>query len=144
MTILLLIGTRKGAFLALSNTDRRQWQLKGPYMKGLEINHLITLPATDGAHNCVIYGAAGSACWGPGILRSADLGKPWSELPEPLQFRRQRGLVVKRIWTLHGDLRGEQSVLYAGINPGALFRADDDGRHREEIRGLTDHPTRDS
>ena len=138
-----MIGTRKGAFLAFSDVGRCKWQLRGPYMKGLEVDHLIALP-TIADNPPVIYGAARSASWGPGIQRSTDLGDSWSELPEPLRFRRHRGLTVQRIWTLHGDLRGETLILYAGVDPGALFRVNDDGQHWEEIRSLTDHPTRDS
>jgi hypothetical protein len=34
--VLLLIGTRKGAFFALSDASRSQWELKGPFIKGID------------------------------------------------------------------------------------------------------------
>ena len=72
--ILLMIGTRKGAFLASSDSQRRQWDLKGPLLKGLEVNDLTSLPSTvaGGAGPLRIYAAAKSAWWGAGIQISDD------------------------------------------------------------------------
>jgi len=40
MPILLLIGTRKGAFIASADAGRARWTLNGPLMKGCEVNHV--------------------------------------------------------------------------------------------------------
>ena len=39
--ILLMVGTRKGAFILDSNPDRRDWRLFGPHCPGSDIFHLI-------------------------------------------------------------------------------------------------------
>ena len=40
MRTLLLIGTRKGGFIAESDASRRTWTLTGPLLKGCEVNHV--------------------------------------------------------------------------------------------------------
>ena len=40
MKTLLLIGTRKGGFIATSDASRAQWTLAGPFLKGCEVNHV--------------------------------------------------------------------------------------------------------
>ncbi len=42
--VLLMIGTRKGGFLAASNPDRRSWEPKGPFLKGPEVHDITYLP----------------------------------------------------------------------------------------------------
>ena len=36
MKVLLLIGTRKGGFVATSDVGRANWTLAGPFLKGCE------------------------------------------------------------------------------------------------------------
>ena len=42
--ILLLIGTRKGAFIAASDEGWRNWKLEGPFFEGVQVNHMAWLP----------------------------------------------------------------------------------------------------
>ena len=39
--VLLLLGTKKGAFVVESSPARRSWQLRGPYCEAWPINHVI-------------------------------------------------------------------------------------------------------
>ena len=45
--VLLMIGTRKGGFLATSSPDRKTWDLKGPFLKGSEVHYVTYLPKTS-------------------------------------------------------------------------------------------------
>lgn len=130
---MLLIGTRKGGFVALSDADRKSWTVRGPAHKGVEVNHM---HYADG----VIHAVGKSAWWGPGLQMSRDLGGTWVEPKEQIRFADGRDLAVERIWIVAG---GGNAPLYAGLDPGALFRSSDGGDTWEEVRGLTDHPTRE-
>ena len=68
--ILLLVGTKKGAFIVESDTARRNWEVRGPTCEGWPIHDAILDP-TSGA----IMAAGGSNWYGPTVLRSDDLGR---------------------------------------------------------------------
>ena len=42
--LLLLIGTRKGAFIARTDRERRHWELRGPFFAGAEVNDVNLIP----------------------------------------------------------------------------------------------------
>ena len=44
--LLLLVGTKKGAFIIESDADRRTWRLRGPFCEAWPINHVAADPAT--------------------------------------------------------------------------------------------------
>jgi photosystem II stability/assembly factor-like uncharacterized protein len=134
--IALMIGTRKGAFLAFSDAGRRQWELKGPYFKGIEINHVGYLPRAQ-----VVTATFKSAWWGPGIQLSRDWGANWEELKPGIRFAEGRGRSVERLWIVKED--PATGAWFAGLDPGSLFRSDDAGATWREVTGLNDHPTRD-
>lgn len=136
--VMLMIGTRKGGFLAFSDLDRKNWEIKGPIFKGVEVNHVNFVPGSAPS----IYVAGKSAWWGPDLRISRDFGETWIEPSVGIRFAEERGLSVERIWVVEGDLRANQETLYAGVDPGALFRSTDGGQTWEEVRSLTDHPTR--
>src|SRR5688572_8433865 len=134
--IALLIGTRKGAFLAFSDERRHQWDLQGPFFKGIEVNHVGFLPRAN-----VVTATFKSAWWGPGIQASRDWGATWEELQPGIRFDESRGRSVERIWIVKED--PVTGAWYAGIDPGSLFRSDDAGRNWRELTGLNDQPTRE-
>ena len=137
--VLLMIGTRKGGFLAFADPDRKTWRLEGPIFKGAEVNHINLVPGSPPT----IYMAGKSAWWGPGLRLSRDFGATWVEPRQGPRFAQERNLSVERIWVVEGDMRSGRELLYAGVDPAALFRSADGGDSWEEIRPLTDHPTRD-
>ena len=47
--VLLLLGTKKGAFIAESDAARRSWTLRGPYCETWPMNHVIADPRRPGA-----------------------------------------------------------------------------------------------
>ena len=136
MRVMLLIGTRKGGFIATADSERRSWTLKGPFLKGAEVNHVAYLPETG-----TVVLAGKSAWWGPALQLSDDLGETWREPSSGIRFKEGRGHSVERIWFVKRDPR-VSGRLYAGVDPGALFLSDDHGDHWREVPALTDHPTR--
>lgn len=136
MQTLLLIGTRKGGFIATSDPTRRAWTLKGPILKGCEVNHIGYDPRTG-----TIILAGKSSWWGPALQLSKDIGETWREPEGPIRFEEGRGHSVERIWLVKPDRR-VPGRLYAGVDPGALFVSDDGGNRWREVRSLTDHETR--
>ena len=44
--VLVLLGTKKGAFVLESDASRRSWALRGPFCETWPLNHVIADPAT--------------------------------------------------------------------------------------------------
>jgi hypothetical protein len=135
MRVMLLIGTRKGGFIA-SSDDRQSWTLRGPFLKGTEVNHLTLLPGT-----ATLAAASKSAWWGAAIKFSHDLGETWRDPVSGVRFQEGRDLSVERIWFVKRDPRVD-GRLFAGVDPGALFVSDDNGHQWREVEALTRHETR--
>ena len=80
--------------------------------------------------------------WGPVLRRSDDLGATWTEDAQgALRFPDGADASLARIWQLAPGPVGEPDVLYAGVEPAALFGSDDGGRGFSLLKGLWDHPT---
>lgn len=136
-SLLLLAGTKKGLFLFTSE-NRDRWQMRGPFLKGKEINHAVRDPRTGR-----IFATANDAWFGSEIIFSDDLGKTWTPAKRGPAFAEGSGLKLERIWHIEPGRVGEPRVLYAGVAPAALFRSNDGGATWSEVAGLTRHPTRD-
>lgn len=130
----MLIGTRKGAFVAFSDEGRHDWDLRGPFFNGVEVNHVGVLRDAG-----VMTATFKSGWWGPGVQVSRDWGSTWTEAPG-VRFADDRGRTVERIWVVES---GSGGAWYAGVDPASLFRSDDAGASWHEVRSLSDHPTRD-
>ena len=77
--VLLLVATRKGAWLLHGDAARRRWRLDGPHFHGHSISHLVLDPR-DGR---TLLAAAKTGHLGPTIFRSTDLGRTWKEASRP-------------------------------------------------------------
>jgi photosystem II stability/assembly factor-like uncharacterized protein len=135
----LLVGTHKGAFILSSDLKRKNWTMKGPLLKGADVNHMIL----DTRGKPTLYAAANSYWWGPNVHISNDLGKTWKPSEGGVRFEENRGKKVERVWNVWPGHKSQPNVLYAGVDPGALFRSEDGGKNWSEVKGLTDHPTRE-
>lgn len=143
--VLLAVGTRKGLFLARKPVGRRhgRWELDGPHFNAQAVYAVgvDTRPAT--APRLLVGGD--SAHWGPSVFRSDDLGASWSEPAEPaVRFPPDTGTSLERVWQLQPSTAAEPGVVYAGTEPGALFRSSDGGESFSLVRPLWEHPTRES
>lgn len=130
--VLVLIGTKKGAFIAESDAARRDWRLRGPFCEIWPMQHVVGDPETG-----AIYGAGGNEWFGPAVWKSTDLGESWSHSSQGLGYEAGEE-PVKSVWSL--ATRGGR--LYAGVEPAGLFASDDGGRTWTHMDGLQKHPTR--
>ncbi len=133
--VLLLIGTKKGAFIFESDDARRDWTPRGPYCESWPINHIAGDPATG-----TIWAGGGNEWFGPAVWRSDDLGASWSHSSDGLAYAAGEE-PIKAVWSLAPGLR-PGAPLYAGVQPAGLFRSDDGGRQWRHVAGLRDHPSR--
>src|SRR4051812_27248833 len=109
--VLILLGTKKGAFILESDTERRSWDLRGPHCPTWPMNHIIADPATG-----TIYAGGGNEWFGPAVWRSTDLGTSWTHSSRGLAYA-PGAQPIKTVWSLasgHGRL-------YAGVEPAGLF-----------------------
>ncbi|GAA3510546.1 WD40/YVTN/BNR-like repeat-containing protein [Actinocatenispora rupis] len=138
-TVLLAVGTAKGLFLATS-TDRRTWEFTGPHVP---MNAVYAVAVDTRADRPRVIVGAASSHWGPGVAVSDDLGASWHE-PDtpPIAFPADTGASLEQVWQLAPGPADEPDVIYAGVQPSALFRSTDGGRSFELVRGLWEHPHR--
>ena len=140
---LLMVGTRKGMWLGTSDEARTSWEWTGPHFPMEEVYSVMV--DTRGASPRLLAGASSS--WlGPQVWRSDDLGATWDETPNgAARFPEDTGATLSRVWQLQPGLSadGGDEVVWAGTEPGAVFRSTDRGETFSLVRGLWDHPHRE-
>ena len=67
----VLVATRKGAWLYHSDAARKTWKIDGPHFLGHTISHLVLDPR-DGR---TLLAAAKTGHLGPTVFRSTDINK---------------------------------------------------------------------
>jgi hypothetical protein len=140
MTALLMIGTAKGLFLARSEDDRRSWQLTGPHFPMTGV-YAVAIDKRRGRPR--LLAGMSSSHFGPGLSTSDDLGESWQEPDRaPLAFPERTGTGLGRVWQIAPGPAGAPDLVYAGVEPSALFVSADGGRTYEFVDALWDHPHR--
>jgi hypothetical protein len=135
----LLVATRKGAWLLHGDVSRRRWRIDGPHFLGHVIHHLVLDPR-DGR---TLLAAAKTGHLGPTVFRSTDLGRTWKEAAKPPAFEKRpdgSGRAVDHTFWLapaHGD---EPGAWYAGTSPQGLFRSEDHGATWAPFSTINDDP----
>ena len=130
--VLILLGTKKGAFILDGDAGRQSWALRGPFCETWPTNHVIADPATG-----TIYAGGGDTWFGPAVWKSTDLGATWTHSSEGLAYA-EGDEPIKSVWSVSPG----SGPLYAGVEPAGLFRSDDDGQSWQHVAGLRDHPSR--
>ncbi|MBI4182441.1 MAG: exo-alpha-sialidase [Proteobacteria bacterium] len=130
--VVVLVGTKKGAFILEGRAGRRSWALRGPFCEAWPINHVVADPASG-----TIYAGGGNEWFGPAVWKSTDLGATWTHSSEGLAYRAGED-PIKSVWSLAPAGRS----LYAGVEPAGLFRSEDGGRTWRHVAGLRNHPSR--
>lgn len=139
-TVLLMIGTRKGLWLAVSRDGRASWEVTGPRFSMTEVYSVAI--DTRGPAPRLLAGVS-SEWFGPNVMISDDLGESWAEpAAAPVAFPAGTDASLRRIWQIAPGPADEPGVVYAGTEPSALFRSTDGGISFELVRGLWDHPHR--
>ena len=114
----LLIGTRKGAWIVAGDESRGGWSIAGPMFLGHVVQHLVL----DPRDRTTLLMAAKTGHLGPTVFRSTDLGRSWHEAVRPPAFaaadETRQSLSATRlgsIWDVALDALG------AGITVGLLL-----------------------
>ena len=141
----VLIGTRKGAFIASADGTRKRWDIQGPFFGGWELYHLKGSPVDPNR----IFASQGSGWFGQLIQRSDDGGRTWDAVDNTFTYDGVPGThqwydgtphpwEFKRVWHLEPSL-ADPDVVYAGVEDAALFRTTDGGKSWHEMPGLRRH-----
>ena len=135
--LLLMVGTRKGAFLLSGDGSRRSWGMSEPHFQGDDVFHM-AYDARDGT----VFAAINSMVWGPDIQRTSDFGQTWQRPGRGPRFSSD-DRKVSRVWHVAPGRADEPGVVYLGVEPGGLLKSYDGGDTWSEVIGLNDHETRD-
>ncbi|MGN6088055.1 MAG: WD40/YVTN/BNR-like repeat-containing protein [Actinomycetales bacterium] len=136
--VLVLIGTRKGLWMAHSSDGRQSWKVEGPHFLMREVASV----AYDGRSKRILVGTMNEH-WGPTVMWSDDLGATWHETPEgPIRFPEDTGAALARVWQIAPDTADRPGVVWAGVEPTSLWRSEDGGETFDLVRALWDHPHR--
>ncbi len=137
---LVLVATRKGAWLYHGDAARRTWRADGPHFLGHIINHVVLDPR-DGR---TLLAAAKTGHLGPTVFRSTDLGRTWKEAAKPPAFAKaangDAGRAVDHTFWLTPCHANEPNAWYAGTSPQGLFRSEDGGVTWEPFSSINDDP----
>ena len=138
--VVVLVGTRKGAWMFHSDARRKIWRVDGPHFLGHTVNHL-RLDPRDGR---TLLAAAKTGHLGPTVFRSTDLGRSWKEAAQPPAFAKaapgQTGRAVDHTFHLTPGHASEPDSWYAGTSPQGLFRSDDGGVRWAPFSSINDDP----
>jgi hypothetical protein len=130
--VLVLVGTRKGLFLAESDEGRRDWKLRGPFCDGWPIYHAAYDPKAG-----TIYAAGASEWHGATIWRSGDLGETWEQASEGIAYEDGgRNLTKVTVITVEDDR------ILLGAEPAGIFESRDGGQTFQLITRLEGLPGR--
>ncbi|GAA4508095.1 WD40/YVTN/BNR-like repeat-containing protein [Nonomuraea ferruginea] len=134
----LAIGTRKGLFLARS-TAAGAFRVEPIAFSTVGI-HSVAID-TGGAAPRLLAGIE-YGHFGPSVMYSDDLGATWREAESPpIAFPEKTETTLTRVWQLTPS-PSEPGVVWAGVEPGALFRSEDGGVTFSLVEGLWEHPHR--
>lgn len=136
---IVLVGTRKGLFrLASGAADdpAATGEQEGPLLGGWEV-YRAHLDPSEPARG---WAAARHPVWGSHVFATGDGGRSWEQLPGRPSFPSDHGEGVRAVWDVAPA--ADRRVLWAGIEPAALFRSDDGGESWRWLRSLEEHPTR--
>jgi photosystem II stability/assembly factor-like uncharacterized protein len=136
----VLVATRKGAWLYHSDGGRKAWKVDGPHFFGHVIHHMMLDPR-DGR---TLLAAAKTGHLGPTVFRSTNFGRTWKEAAKPPAFAKapegQKGRTVDHTFWLTPGRTSEPDVWYAGTSPQGLFRSHDGGISWEPWSTINDDP----
>lgn len=138
--VVLMVGTQKGAFLVWSDAERQHWRIDGPHFPGESV-YALALDQRAGRRRTLA--ATRNFHWGSVLRSSDDFGQSWSA-PDRHNVKFPAGLDMSlvQIWQIMQSRSSEPDVLYAGVEPAALFVSRDAGDSWELVRGLHDNPDR--
>lgn len=112
----VLVATRKGAWLFHGDAARKTWRADGPHFLG----HVISQMVLDPRDGKTLLAAAKTGHLGPTVFRSTNMGKTWKEAAQPPAFAKTAdgtGRAVDHTFWLTPGPASEPGVWYAGTSP---------------------------
>ena len=131
--VTVIVGTRKGCFLLESDSDRRDWSMRGPYCDGWPVYHAI-----HDAETGTLFAACASDWHGAGVWRSPDLGESWELSSEGLSYD-NGDLKLSKV----SGLTAAHGRLLAGAEAAGVFESRDGGATWSLLSTLDGQPGRD-
>jgi photosystem II stability/assembly factor-like uncharacterized protein len=128
---MLLVGTRKGAFVLESDADRRDWTMRGPYCEGWPVYHAVHDPVTGN-----LYAAAASEWHGSAVWRSKDMGETWTLSSEGIAYDESSGRKVSKVSTL----AARNGRVLVGVEAPGIFESKDEGETFSLLSTLAGQP----
>lgn len=132
-SVLILVGTKKGAFVLRGDPRREAWRVEGPFCENRPTQHVNVDPRTGDLFAAT---AGMGEWWSAGVWRSTDRGATWTFSDAGLGYG-EGGPELLKIW----HVTAANGAIYAGAEPVGLFRSTDGGETWEHLRGLRDHPS---
>ena len=137
---LVLVDTMKGAFILRSTSQRKQWDVGGPYFPGHAV-YALAFDAREGRSR--LWAGPNSMHWGGMLHSSDDFGRTWTDpVVGNVKFPQGTDATLKQIWQIMPGRASEPETLYCGVEPAALFVSRDAGETWSLVEGLWDHPQR--
>jgi photosystem II stability/assembly factor-like uncharacterized protein len=141
----VLVGTRKGAFVATADGARRDWKIDGPHFGGWEVMHVAGSPVDPDR----LYASQWTDWHGQVVQRSDDGGATWEPVGNEFTYAGAVGTHqwydgtphpwdFKRVWNFQPS-HHDPDVVFAGVEDAALFRSGDGGRSWTELDALRTH-----
>ncbi len=138
--VLLMVATRKGAWLYHGDAARRTWRADGPHFLG----HVVSQMALDPRDRQTLLAAAKTGHLGPTVFRSTDRGRSWKEAARPPAFAKaaagETGRTVDHTFWLTPGPASAPGVWYAGSSPQGLFRSEDGGVSWAPFSSINEDP----
>ena len=131
--VVLMIGTRKGAFVAEASKSRGRFSLRGPFGPGVPVYSTLI----DARGTPRLYASSCNPFFGMKVLRSTDMGKSFKETKSAPAFPKDDGRALVNIWSIEPG--GRKNQLLCGVEPAALFRSDDGGDSWQMVPGISNH-----
>jgi hypothetical protein len=129
----LLIGTRKGLFI-LRGEGRGAYEVVTRVFEGNTVEYAMRDPRTGRT-----FASVTSGFYGPRLMYADDPAAEWHHAAT-LAMPEDTGATLERIWVVRSG--EEDGVLYAGVDPAALFESRDGGTTWELNRPFWNQPTR--
>jgi photosystem II stability/assembly factor-like uncharacterized protein len=129
----VLVGTKKGLFV-LRGARGRPMDIAARAFPGVAVEYAVRDPRTGTYLASVTHGQ-----FGPHVYLAQDPTGEWEQSDGPT-FPEGDDASVERVWKIQPGER--DGVVYAGVDPAALFESRDGGRTWELNRGLWDQPSR--
>jgi photosystem II stability/assembly factor-like uncharacterized protein len=127
---LLLIGTRKGAFV-LESENRRDWSVRGPLCESWPVYHAVQDASTGN-----FFAAAASEWHGSAVWRSADLGETWALSSEGIGYPDDDPRKVSKV----SSLAASNGRVLVGVEAPGIFQSTDGGETFSLLSTLAGQP----